>query len=119
MKAYLQSDEYKRAVAEAARNMTADSAVVEHARWFGTTGLSIDSERELPRYLRREFGESLSDADALKADDLTYVGAFSEGNDLVHYWQVPAKDPTYAYIAVGDASESFGWGNRTPPVPAK
>ncbi|HEY5995097.1 MAG TPA: hypothetical protein VIU46_10925, partial [Gallionellaceae bacterium] len=42
--------------------------VREVADWFGTTGLDEETERELPRYLRREFGESLFDEGALKAE---------------------------------------------------
>ena len=35
-------------------------ATLETADWFGTTGLDEETERELSRYLRREFGERLS-----------------------------------------------------------
>lgn len=44
-----------------------EDAVVEQAPWMGRTGLPEDLERELPRYVRREFGESVFDDESLRA----------------------------------------------------
>jgi hypothetical protein len=89
----------------------------ESAEWFGKTGLSEDIERELPRYLRREFGESLSEPTSLKAADLTYIGSFQEEGHLVHYWRIPyGKEEVYAYVEVSPESTHTGWGGRKPKV---
>jgi hypothetical protein len=118
MRAYLNSTEYKRAVAEATARMERDDAIVEVADWFGSTGLDDDIERGLPQYLRREFGESLSeDPNALKARDLNYLGAFTEDDCQVHYWCIPyaSEEKVYAYVVVRGDSVATGWGNREPP----
>jgi hypothetical protein len=91
----------------------------EEADWFGTTGLDEETERELPRYLRREFGESLFDEDSLKAASLQYVGAFAENGGTTHYWKIPyGKDErVFAYIDVeNDGNTCTGWGGREPPA---
>lgn len=89
----------------------------EVADWFGTTGLDDDIERELPRYLRREFGEFIDEPDALKAADLDYLGAFDEPPGRVHYWRIPARsgESSYAYVEIGaDGVCCTGWGGREP-----
>lgn len=103
---------------EVERSYAAEEAVVEEADWFGTTGLGEELERELPKYLRREFGELLLDEDSLKARDLRYLGAFEESEGTVHYWSVPSShgQPTFAYIELGAAGPCTGWGNRSPPA---
>lgn len=73
MRALLESPEYKKAVAERMALMEREEAFLEDAPWFGRTGLGDEVERELPRYLRREFGESVFDEDALKASELVLV----------------------------------------------
>ena len=100
------------------RSYKAEETVIEEAEWFGTTGLSEDIERELPRYLRREAGELLLEEGSLKASDLAYIGAFEEPDATVHYWSVPSSDgePTYAYVEVGGGQTFTGWGGREPPV---
>lgn len=102
---------------EVERSYAAEEAVVEEAGWFGTTGLGEELERELPKYLRREFRELLLDEDSLKARDLRYLGAFEESEGTAHYWSVPSRDgqPTFAYIELGAAGPCTGWGNRSPP----
>jgi len=113
---------YKKAVSERFALMGQEEATLEEAEWFGITGLGIDIERELPRYLRREFGESLFDEGSLKAADIKYEEVFSElGLDIplqVHYWRLPARDgeAVYAYIEVTpDGETCLGWGNKEPP----
>lgn len=101
------------------RLMDREEATTENADWMGTTGLDEDTERELPRYLRREFGESLFDEGSLKATDLRYVGAFAEDGQQVHYWHVPYKgnDQIFAYVEVAPTGDTCtGWGNREPPA---
>jgi hypothetical protein len=118
MRAYLQSPEYRKAVEEQRALMEKEKQVKEDAEWIGQTGLPEDLERELPRYLRRELGESLFDEGSLKAADLTYVGSFPEGDSTVHYWRVPYRQglDVYAYIEVFRNGDSFTeWGNRKPP----
>lgn len=99
------------------RSYRAEESVVEEADWFGTTGLSEEDERELPKYLRREFGELLLEEGSLQASNLKYIGAFEEHDALVHYWVVPSSDgePCYAYIEVTPTQTCTGWGNREPP----
>jgi hypothetical protein len=116
MRVVLESPEYKRAVAETQTRMDRDNAIIELAPWFGTTGLSDETERELSRYLRREFGEFLDEPNALKAADLTYLGAFTEQEGIVHYWQVPYHgEPAFAYVIAAGPNWHMGWGNRKPP----
>src|SRR5258705_10949895 len=94
-----------------------DDIVPENAEWFGKTGLSAHIERELPRYLRREFGESIFSPKSLKASDLKYVGAFDEGAERVHYWKVPwGTEEIYANARVTEQGTAPGWGaKRKPP----
>lgn len=106
----------KKSYAEVAKEYT----TLETADWFGTTGLDEETERELSRYLRREFGERLSESSSLKAADLVYLGVFQEGDTQVHYWRVPNKDttntPYFAHIIVSsDGSTYTGWGDKSPP----
>ena len=68
------------------RSYESEETVIEEASWFGTTGLPDEDERELPKYLRREFGELLLEEDSLKASDLRYIGVFEEPDARVHYW---------------------------------
>jgi len=99
--------------------MDREEVTAENAEWMGTTGLDEKTERELPRYLRREFGESLFDEGSLKAADLRYVGVFAEDGQQVHYWHVPYKDndQIFAYIEVAPTGDiCTGWGNREPPI---
>ena len=90
----------------------------EEAPWFGKTGLDEETERELPRYLRRELGEFLDEPGALKAADLQFIGAFEEAPGMVYYWKVPYGEETvYAYVEVSrDGSQCTGWANREPPA---
>ena len=110
--------EYREQMARSRASQEAEQTVVEQAPWFGTTGLDDELERELPKYLRREFGERLLDDDALKAGDLAYIGRFDEAEGVVHYWRIPSRDgePCFAYIEISaDGGSSTGWGNREPP----
>ena len=111
------SPEFKKVVQERMREMEKEELVVETSPWFGRTGLSAEIERELPRYLRRELGQTLSQAGAIRASDLQYLGVFNEGVEVIHYWRVPlaAKEPVFAYV-VAEPSERriTGWGGRHP-----
>lgn len=112
---------FRDAIAEAstdvAQRWEADRNLVEVAPWFGKTGLSEEYERELSRYLRREFGE-VGSADCLKAADLIYLGIQSDAIGCAHFWRIPKKDgrEAYAYIAIDDAGHAldYGWGGRNP-----
>lgn len=116
MRAFLESPEYKKAVAERMASMEREEAFVEEASWFGTTGLEDELERELPRYLRREFGESVFDGDALKASQLSYLGSFRSGEELVHYWRIPSsREPTFATITLSPQGAVTSWGTEAPP----
>jgi hypothetical protein len=117
MRVLIESPEYVRAVGEAQARVESDNSVVEMAPWFGTTGLSNETERELSRYLRREFGESLDEPNSLKAADLVYLGVFSEREGIVYYWQVPyGGEPVFAYVIESGANSHMGWGARKPPT---
>ena len=92
---------------------------MEVASWFGKTGLDEATERELPRYLRREFGEFLDDPEGLKAADLQYLGVLTDERGAAHFWQVPSKnqqEPYFAYVETDSNGNTttFGWGDRTP-----
>ncbi len=110
--------EYQAEMARLSASYAAEETLIEAADWIGTTSLDEDIERELPKYLRREFGERLLDEGSLKARDLVYRGAYSEEDALVHYWSVPSSDgePVYAYVENDSSGGSCtGWGNRKPP----
>lgn len=108
-----------------ARRRAVEDAALESASWFGRTGLPEADERELPRYLRREFGELLDVPGALQAADLVYLGRFADGAGSVHFWRIPRRDGEtdyYAYIEVAADGETacFGWGDRSPePLPPR
>ncbi len=109
----------RRYAREHTAKVEAEQKAIEAADWIGTTGLDEATERELPRYLRRERGESLFDEGSLKAGDLSYVGAFPEDAGRVHYWRVPGDGETsiFAYVtAAPDGGWSMGWGDREPPA---
>lgn len=90
--------------------------VPEDAKWFGQTGLDAATERELPKYLRREFGENWLSSKYLKASDLEHVGAFSESDTKVHYWQVPwGKEEVCARVTVTPTKTSISWGGHKKP----
>ncbi len=111
------SPEFKKKVAEHLAEMKREDEIREEAPWFGRTGLDDDTERELPHYLRRELGKPLSAPGSLRAAELVYVGAFVEGSDTVHYWQLPAHISTtaFAYVLRSPTGPGFiGWGDRKP-----
>jgi len=110
--------EFKKQVEARLAEQKKEESIREEASWFGNTGLAEDAERELPRYLRRELGHLLSQPGSLKAKDLVYLGAFTEGAETVRYWQINygSPKPKFAYIVSGPNDRQFtGWGNRTPP----
>ena len=116
---YLGSQEYKQQYRQKLDLMEKEEQVVEMAPWFGKTGLSDTTERELPRYLRREYGQSLFDAGSLKAADLRYLGRFPDGTGAIYFWRMGdgSKAP-FAYITVSaSGDEVLGWGNKRPPAP--
>jgi hypothetical protein len=95
-----------------------EESVVEDAPWIGRTGLPEDLERELPRYLRREFGESVFDDGSLKAADLVYVGVFTNGSKRVHYWEIASSgnEKLYASITMSpNGSSEISYGDKRPP----
>jgi hypothetical protein len=99
-----------------------ERVTLEEADWIGRTGLGEEIERELPRYLRRELGETLFDEEALKAADLRYLGKAPEGGGVTHYWYMPyGQEEVYAYVEVAaDGSTHTGWGgDRQPAEPMR
>lgn len=112
------SPEFKRRTQARLDEMKKEESVREEAPWFGKTGLSDDEERELPRYLRREFGALLSEPGALQARDLEYLGVFVEGVETVHYWRIHhgSPEPKFAYVVSAPVERAvMGWGDRKPP----
>lgn len=111
---------------EISRLMEMEDSIREEADWFGKTGLDEETERELPRYLRLEFGEFLSDEDSLKASDLVYLGHFNlaeadyrneetcfyEDEEIasVYIWEIEdTKEYGYVYVyRDGDYGMSMG-----------
>lgn len=94
-----------------------DREFTERADWFGKTGLSAEMERYVPHYLRGKLGQKRFEPGALKASDLSYVGSFTEGDSLVHYWRLNDKDE-YAYVFYKGKWSTTGWGDRKPPAKA-
>ena len=110
--------EFKKRVQVRLDEMKKEESIREAALWFGKTGLPEDTERELPRYLRREFGHLLSQPGSLKAQDLEYLGAFSQGTETVRYWRINhgSPEPKFAYVVSGPGDRQMtGWGDRAPP----
>jgi hypothetical protein len=105
--------------AEVDRRWEADRNLVEVAPWFGKTGLSDEDERELPRYLRREFGE-VGAEDGLKAADLIYLGIQSDERGRAHFWTIPKREGdgeySFAYIDIDENGTPlcYDWGGREP-----
>jgi hypothetical protein len=110
-------NEYHEQIERADVARAAEQSAREEAAWIGNTGLSEELERELPRYLRREFGETYGDEGTLKAADLEYLGAFPETDSNVHYWRIhDSSQESYAYIEIDSSGESFtGYGDKWPP----
>lgn len=111
-------------------SLNAEKKTKEKAPWIGKTGLGVSAERELPRYLRLEFGEFILDDDSLKAEDMEYLGrfeltaaddvnegTFDDGTLAVYCWRVPTsgKAPLYGYIEEGgDGSLRYSMGDTLP-----
>ena len=110
-------DEYHEQVRRADTARAQEQLAREEAPWIGATGLSEELERELPRYLRREFGELYGDEGALKASDLEYLGSFPESDSIVHYWRIPdSSGGSYAYVCIDPSGDSLtGCGDKWPP----
>lgn len=116
--AQLASAEYKKRVQAELERMHKEEQVIEQAPWFGKTGLPDAVERELPRYLRRELGQSIFEKGSLRADNLQYVGVYPEGLNSIRFWRIVdgAKEPRFAYISVSTSGQtSLGWGGKQPP----
>lgn len=115
---WLQSPAYRQALQAAQARSEREQALQEQAPWFGTTGLADEDERELPRYLRREFGEDISeDPHALKAADLRYLGcAHLPDGSQCHWWQVPGHSISYATVhRQPNGDLAYSWGSDAPP----
>lgn len=110
------SPEYQADMARLKASYDAEETVIEVAPWIGKTGLPEEIERELPKYLRREFGELLLDEGSFRASDLEYVGVFPQTHGKTHFWKIPREnEPTFATVAVGnDGSFCTGWGSEGP-----
>ena len=124
--AHMKTPEFRREYRTKQEQLQNESAAQESAAWLGTTGLTDAQERNLPRYVRMELGQSLKDSNAVQAQDLDYVGHFAEPDGTVYYWRIPDRanahgdthtGPAYAYIRK-DSNGVFytDWGNRTPPL---
>lgn len=102
------------------RRRDAEEHAIEVADWIGRTGLDEGTERELPRYLRREFGEFLDDPEGLKANDLSYLGILTDARGRAHFWRIPSRrgEVSFAYVDISDEGDalSLGWGDRSPPA---
>ena len=121
--AHMQTPAFRREYRDKMEQLNNEAKVNEEAPWLGTTGLTDEQERSLPRYVRMELGQSLADANALHARDLDYVGRFVEPDGTVYYWRLPAKAaanataPQYAYMRQGpDGVFYTDWGSRVPPL---
>lgn len=123
--AHMKTPEFRREYRSKQEQLQHESAVQETAPWLGTTGLTDAQERQLPRYVRMELGQSLKDKNAVQAQDLAYVGHFDEPDGTVRYWRIPERanahgdthaGPAYATIRKdGNGVFYTDWGNRAPP----
>lgn len=108
------------AVARELQRAAAEREILEPADWIGTTGLDEDTERELPRYLRRELGERLGADGALRAADLRYLGVASDDRGAAHFWHMPERGegPVFAYVDIAFDGQALGlgWGDRAFPA---
>jgi len=109
------------------RNDFAEEHIEEVADWFGTTSLSHEEERNLPKYVRYEYGDLLVDEDGLKAHDLAYLGQYtlnaklmkllrldtSSQPDHIHIWHYYDDHYAYAYRN-SDGTLAYEIGNRCP-----
>ena len=121
----MKTPEFRREYRTKQEQVQNEAKVQEAAPWLGHTGLTDEQERALPRYVRAELGQSLQDANPVKAQDLEFVGHFDEADGTVYYWRIPDKanahgdthkGPAYAYVRKGaDGVFYTDWGNRTPP----
>lgn len=70
------------------------------AAGFGSAGLAEPVERDLPRCLSREFGQSNRDERAVKASGRHDVSRFDEDGIARHYWRIPAgtEEPVFASL---------------------
>lgn len=94
-----------------------EEAVVEAAPWFGRTGLPEETERELPKYVRRELGQSFYAEGSLKAGDLEYLGTYPWESHTVHYWKtrMPGEsEDSFATVLVHDGVPNLDWGCPPP-----
>ncbi len=123
--AHMNTPEFRREYRTKQEQLQNETKVQESAPWLGSTGLTDEQERAVPRYVRMELGQSLQDANAVKAQDLQYTGHFTESDGTVYYWRIPDKanahgdthaGPAYVYIRKDAAGVFYtDWGNRTPP----
>ena len=123
----MKTDGFMRSHLQKLNQLQAEAKQEETAPWFGTTGLSAEQEQRLPRYVRMELNQKLGQAGAVQAQDLQFIGHFSEADGTVYYWQLPpnevSKKPStngsarYAYLRLGKDGNYMDWGNRLPPNP--
>lgn len=100
------------------RRREIEQRTIEAADWFGKTGLDDETERELPRYLRRELYEFLDDPKGLKASDLQYLGIHEDNRGKAHFWRMPDSrgEQVFAYVELDSAGNvhALGWGDWRP-----
>ncbi len=107
-------EETRRRIAENGLLWEKDKATLEVAEWIGTTGLAEAVERSLPYYIRLERGLSLYEAGAVRASDLEYLGAFPEGEAVVHCWKLldPADNTlSFGVVHIDAHGESLSYGD--------
>lgn len=123
----MKSDGFMRSHLQKLNQMQAEEKQAETAPWFGATGLTPEQEQRLPRYVRMELNQKLGQPDAVQAQDLQFIGRFTEADGTVYYWQLPpnavSQKPStsgsarYAYLRQGKDGNYLDWGNRLPPTP--
>ena len=113
--AWYSSRRTKRVVAEILSKPDPEDLLVETASWLGCTGLGLDAEREVGRYLRREIGQSVSDPDSVKLDDLEYLGVFLDDAYPAHYWRY-SKAGEEGYVSLMSAPYGLSWSTAERPT---
>lgn len=110
------------------RNELAERNIQEDAEWYGKTGLPEIIERQVSKFLRSEYGEYILDPDAVRANQLQYLGYFeltpilfntldllyaTENPEYTHVWKY--SDNHYAFVyRIIDGTFQFDVGSYFP-----
>lgn len=95
----------------------AGNEYAEQYQVVSRTPPATPSASELVEYLHLEFGEDASDADALRAEDLSFFGTISFPDRTEHVWKFPCSAKTGCWVRVvfGKTGSVLMWSSVPPP----